>query len=59
MDSVLSVINGITNAVSSSGQASAARTVANAESRTSNTMYRMLPLIILAAVVLLIVITKK
>lgn len=59
MDPITAVINGITTAVSSGNQATATKAGANAQSRQSATMYRMLPLIILAAVVLIMVIYKK
>lgn len=59
MGIITAVINGINTAVSSSNQATATKAGANAQSRQSATMYRMLPLIILAAVVLIMVIYKK
>lgn len=59
MNPITAIINGITTAVSSSNQATATKAGANAQSRQSATMYRMLPLIILAALVLIMVIYKK
>ena len=59
MGAISAVINGITTSVSSGNQATATKAGANAQSRQSATMYRMLPLIILAAVVLIMVIYKK
>lgn len=59
MNALLSAINGITTAITAGNQGTTSRNMANAESRNMATMYRMLPLIILAAVVLIIVFTKK
>ena len=59
MNTISSIINGITTAITTANQGHTARKVADAESRSANTTYRMLPLIILAAIVLIIVITKQ
>lgn len=58
MNTISSIINGITTAITTANQGYTARKVADAESRSANTTYRMLPLIILAAIVLIIIITK-
>ena len=56
---ISSITTAISTMVSSANQGRTARELANAENRKSATTYRMLPLIILAAVVLAIVFTKK
>ncbi|MBO7201855.1 MAG: hypothetical protein J6V54_10750 [Bacteroidales bacterium] len=54
-----SIVNAVSNIFTSSANARTAQKTADAGARQSNTIYRMLPLIILAAVVMAIVITKK
>ena len=59
MGIISNAITAITTAITTANQGHTARKVADAESRSANTTYRMLPLIILAAIVLIIIITKR
>lgn len=59
MGIISNAITAITSAITSANQGYAARKTAEAESRSANSTYRMLPLIILAAIVLIIIITKR
>ena len=59
MGIISNAITAITTAITTANQGYTARKVADAESRSANTTYRMLPLIILAAIVLIIIITKR
>ena len=59
MGIITSITTAISSMVTSANQGRTTRELANAENRQSSTLYRMLPLIILATVVLIIVFTKK